>query len=123
MTQATRLHCRGMGSLILKLWCHAISCCCCLLWLLPEAPLPAKIGVVVSVLVGLIGCLLSLRGHLHTSEGAAEHLEHQGGSDGQEGWGHAQAKGLVTTQSHLAVQMCSVYALRHCFTVTLFLPL
>lgn len=47
MTQATRLHCRGMGSLTLEPWCHAISCCCRLLWLLSEAPFPAK-------LVGLV---------------------------------------------------------------------
>lgn len=51
MTQATRLHYRGMGSLILEPWCRVISCCCCPFWLLPDTPLPAKIGAVLSVLV------------------------------------------------------------------------
>lgn len=51
MTQATRLHYRGMGSLILEPWCHVISCCCCPFWLLADTPLPAKIGAVLSVLV------------------------------------------------------------------------
>lgn len=45
MTQATRLHHRGMGRLILGPWCHVISCCCHPLWLLPDALLPAKIGL------------------------------------------------------------------------------
>lgn len=51
MTQATTPHYRGIGSLILEPWCHVISRCCRLLWLLPDAPLPAKIGAVLSVLV------------------------------------------------------------------------
>lgn len=54
MTQATTPHYRGIGSLILEPWCHVISCCCRLLWLLPDAPLPAKIGAVLSVLVVLL---------------------------------------------------------------------
>lgn len=66
MTQATRLHCRGMGSLILEPWCHAISCCCRLFWLLSEASLPAKIGSVSSVLfVGLVLASEHQRAPLH----------------------------------------------------------
>lgn len=75
MTQATRLHYRGMGSLILEPWCHVISCCCRLFWLLTDAPLPAKKVLSVISACGLIGWLLNPRGHLPASEGATEHLE------------------------------------------------